>query len=62
MSETSSVRMADNKSAKKRKAKPASATPPPAETSAEAKVNGHTESDGDSPYLKELQKYVARIS
>jgi len=54
--------MADNKSAKKRKAKPASATPPPAETSAEAKVNGHTESDGDSPYLKELQKYVARIS
>ena len=56
MSETSSVRMADTKSAKKRKAKAPSATPPPAETSTEVKVNGHAEDDGDSPYVKELQK------
>jgi len=48
--------MADNKSAKKRKAKTTSATPPPPEASTEVKVNGHTEDEGESPYLKELQK------
>ncbi|KAK5949800.1 hypothetical protein OHC33_009189 [Knufia fluminis] len=65
MSETSSVRMADSKSAKKRKAKTNFANAPPAETSNEGqvKVNGtSTEDDGGSPYLKELQKQIRNVT
>lgn len=60
LSVTSSTPVLDNKSAKKRKAKGSSATPPPAEPT---HVNGTAErDDGSSALMKEIQKYVHTFS
>lgn len=59
LSVTSSTPIVESKSAKKRKAKGQgnSATPPPAETSTDNKVNGTGEhDDGSSALVKEIQK------
>lgn len=54
---TSSAPVIESKSAKKRRAKGSTSSPAPVE-SADVKVNGtvDTDVDGESPYLKELQK------
>lgn len=52
---TSSTPVMESKSAKKRKAKGNTASPAPVD-SADVKVNGTAEVEGDSNYLKELQK------
>jgi hypothetical protein len=52
---TSSTPVMESKSAKKRKTKGNASSPAPVETT-DVKVNGTTEADGDSHYLKELQK------
>lgn len=57
---TSSTPVLDNKSAKKRKAKGTSATPPPAEPT---NVNGTADhDDGSSLLMKELQKQIRNVS